>query len=1352
MSSSQSNKSALLAQWRSRKEGLAKPTIGRKPAGIEVSPTSGQLRLWLLQQLYPGNPFYQYGHLYRINGPLDVKLLEKSWSVLLERHEILGVDFKVAEQEENSQELETTRIIQRDHRDFSWQLARFDLRDTPPTQREEQALAKAQTFAKLPYNLEEAPLWRIGLLQLDSAEFWLVFSIHHIIGDRASLLVLNEELFTIYGDLAAGKDPSLPEPSLQFQDYAHWKNQQSTPEDHRAYWLQQLAGELPVLEPPSDFQRPRRPSFRGQTITQRLSTEVSQAVKKLAREYATTNYVVLLAAFKAFLFRYTGEGDLLVGSPFSNRDRRELEKLIGFFNETLVLRTNVNGEESFHRLVQSVKATTEAALARKHVPFDDLVRELGADRRNGVNPIFQAMFVYNTATESSRQVADLRIADEPIDLGVAKFDLTLFATDRGQHIELGLEYTSDLYKQVSAQAMLHHFKVYVEEIAKAPKEKIGFLPMLDEEDYQRILKDWNDTDTPLPTANSIHELILQRTDEELDHPAVSDINQTISYAELFSQSVAIANGLVANGVEPGQFVGLYVERSVDMIVGILGILRAGGAYLPLDPAYPQQRINFLIEDADIKVLLAQEKLVPSLEERDNLTILGLTTLLTEGPHPANFAVSSPNDWAYMIYTSGSTGQPKGVAVTHNNLLASTAARFSFFAHQPAAFLLLSSFSFDSSVAGIFWTLTSGGTLVVPPLRIEQDMAELTRWISRHKISHTLLLPSLYRILLEQASVTELSTLKTVMVAGEACAPAVISTHFQRLPGVELVNEYGPTESTVWSTAHHFKPEDAFGTVPIGGPIPYAKNYVLDANQQPVPPMVVGELYIGGPGVTKGYHKRPALTAERFFSSPFVDGQTLYRTGDRVRYRHDGKIDFLGRMDRQVKIRGHRIEPEEIKKVIDRLPEVADSLVRVAGNDNLVQLIAYIIPFPEVHLPDVRAILQRQLPEYMVPAAFVPLKEWPKLPNGKIDLHQLPVPDGEAFGVEADFEEPATATEKQLVDIWEQVLKVQPIGRRTNFFSIGGDSIRSIQVIGAARKAGLEIAPQLLFEYQTIAELGAALDNVHDSVDNKTNGEATVARSSLVALKKSGHREPLFCIHSGGAHVFFYRPLAERLSSDRPLYALQPAGLDGKEEHHPSIAAMATAYLAEVRRVQPTGPYHLLGTCFSNEVGLEMANQLYAAGEKIAVLIFVDSAPAYLLGANERGGKQTTRRFLAMLQQGDWKGIRRKLRNRWIRTRQKAMAPLENEEQRNLRTTINNLNQLYHHYTWHPFPGKVTFIRSTEFAERADKKYQLEQWDKLAGGGLDVHITQGHHLTLFAEPEVDGLAKLVNDCLEKSHTG
>lgn len=1326
------NTSALEA-WLKRK--AVSQTEKQIPVQDESTPTVlsySQKRLWLLQQVFPENPFYQYGHIYRFQGPLEVELLQKAFAPITRKYSILRTTFK--DTPDGPRQVAGT--------DQSLQIELQDLSQLPTDQQEAAAEKIIWREVRQTFDLSKGPLIRMKMLKFSETSFWLVMVMHHIVIDRWSLDLINQEVSQQYLALKNGSAIELDPLPFQYSDYARWQQSLPLVQKDLDYWLNKLSGELASFALPTDFTRPTTPSFQGAMLKMELTTELSERIRALSKKHHTTIYVVLLAAFKALLHRYSDQTDILVGSPFSNRDKLSLEKQAGLFNETLTLRTEVSEAQSFQELIEAVKTTTLEGLAHKNVPFDTLVQKLNPERLGNYNPLFQVMFSYKTMVPPPDFGEDIQVEEDTLDLGVAKFDLTLYGLDLQDHLLIDLVYATDLYRESTAQGILDHLRQLLEVVTQTPTIKLGDIPLLTETEFQQQIVRWNDTARPLSKGNSIHELIEQQAHLYPDKTSVVFQDQSLTYAELNEKAENLASHLLARGVQVNTPVGLYCERSVDMVVGILGILKAGAAYLPLDPEYPAERISFMLQDSGAKLLVGQRHLLQQLLNQENLKVIPLQEASQRKKEDAPPRPQVKREHlAYIIYTSGSTGLPKGVPISHGNLIHSTTARFDFYEEDPTAFLLLSSFSFDSSVAGIFWSLCSGGKLILPPKRIEQDMDALSRVIHQHQVSHTLMLPSLYGLLLAHSQKETLQSLQVVMVAGEACAPSLVQQHFRTLPNTKLYNEYGPTEASVWCIAHRIQEKDANG-VPIGKPIPNTQAYILNRRLQPVPVGVPGELYIAGSGLAKGYLNRPELNAERFIPHPFSDlpQEKMYKTGDLARFAPDGTIEFLGRADHQIKIRGHRVEPDEIAAILKghQLVEEAIVIVRQNENEGVSQnsLIAYVSGQDLSETGKLRDFLRTKLPDYMVPAAIIPLPEFPRLPNGKINRKTLPAPAATHFTRTTEFVAPSSELECQLAEVWQEVLQQDRISVHANFFDIGGDSILSIQIVAKARQAGIQLAANQLFEHQTISTLARSMEA---SDPNR--------QSSLVPLNARGHKPPLFCIHSGGAHVFFYQSLARHLEDDQPVYGLQPKGLAEVKNYHSSIEEMAAHYIEEIKKVQASGPYQILGTCFSNAVALEMGNQLRAAGEMVDRLFIIDSGPVHLFGDTANGKKATLRRFWDMLKRGDLHRIKSKIISRLTTENKQQQRFEEINPEEDFKEMIESMNAAYTHYNWTPYPGEIHFIRSSEFHKRPDKKYHLQQWNKLAAGGLEVHVVPGHHLTLFKEPEVQGLAEKITDCLE-----
>lgn len=1058
-----SKKRSLLTQWKNRKKKEAPPSkLVQLPKGSPAPLSLGQQRLWFLQQLHPHNPFYNYADIYKFSGALNIEALFKSFQLIAKKHAILRTTF-IVEEKDPIQKIKEEAQIETQH---------ISLTDALLETRETTAHQLAIEAARKPFDLENGPLTRITLLQLEDEKYWLILSMHHIITDKWSMRILRDELASIYTKLIHNQSPNLQTLQIQYADFSYWQNQQTIDDNALNYWKQKLSGDLPLLNLPTDKTRPTVPTYKGAYYEKRLNPIVSAQLKRLAKEANTTLFVLLLSAYKVLLYRYTNQEDLLVGTPVTNRDQTAFEELIGFFNDTVVLRSNLSSNLTFMELLEQVKKTTLEAFSNKNVPFETLVKELKPQRQMSVSPIFQTMFLFHNVPTTPSLGEGIHVEHTPFDFGVSKFDLTLYFSEDQEQLTATFEYATDLFEAATIERMQLHFETLIQRIIKNPAQAISTVSILPASERQLTISEWNNTEKLTSEAQTIHQLFEEQVEQNPQRTAVVFKDQSLNYKELNDRATALAYQLVESGLKPGTIVGLYTERSLEMAIGILGILKAGGAYLPLDPHYPLERIKFMIEDAELSMVLVQEASTGAIEFSAVQTINISDNSRTISNQIA-LPVISEKSTAYVIYTSGSTGKPKGVVVSHANLIHSTSTRFHYYPNTPNVFLLLSSFSFDSSIVGIFWTLCSGGTLVLPKRRIEQDLVELSDLIEKNQVTHTLLLPSLYALLLQNSALQKLKSLDTVIVAGEACPSTLCNLHFASFlqKDVRLYNEYGPTEASVWCTVHQLLPEDAQAAISIGRPIHNTQIYILDQLLQPVPIGVAGELYIGGAGITQGYLNRPELTSARFVPNPFSNKPKgrLYRTGDLASYRTDGCIDFLGRVDHQVKIRGYRIELEEIRAVLSQQEEVQEAIVLIVQKENKRPLlVAYIQG--TIQVESLKAFAKKRLPDYMIPSSFIVLSEFPRLPNGKINQNALKEIQSESAIENTSYVAPNSEIEKKLATIWEEVLDIQPVGITENFFDIGGDSILSIQIIAKARQEGIILSANQLFEYQTIGEL------------------------------------------------------------------------------------------------------------------------------------------------------------------------------------------------------------------------------------------------------------------------------------------
>jgi amino acid adenylation domain-containing protein len=968
-----------------------------------------------------------------------------------------------------------------------------DLQGLPEAERQVEALRLVDQDIRRPFDLAQDPLFRVTLVRLTGVEHLLLLNMHHIITDEWSLGVLFWELGELYEAYSGGKESPLPELPIQYADYAVWQHERlrgEVFEEQLAYWKDRLADPPPPLTLPTD--RPRSPvqTFRGAMESIRVSDSLTEKLKELSQQEGATLFMTLLAAFEVLLYRYTGQTDIVVGTPVANRNRSELEALIGFFVNTLVLRVNWNsphapsGKPSFREVLGQVREVALGAFAHQDVPFERLVEKLQPERDLSRSPLFQVMFVLQNTPTETLELPGLAMTPLEVDGGTAQFDLTLSVTETDKGLTGSLEYSTDLFESATIERMIGHFHNLLEGIISNPEQYICDLPLLTEAEQRQLLK-WNDTRKAYPTDKCIHEMFETQAKRAPDTVAMVFENEHLTYREMDRRANQLARHLQELGVRAETSVGIYVERSFDTVMGILGILKAGGAYVPIDPVYPMERVAYMLADTQSPVLLTQERLAGQLSGYDGQVICLDTDrerISREREDPPTVKVTGDN-LAYIIYTSGSTGKPKGTPVTHYNvtrLFEATGDWFHF--NECDVWTLFHTCAFDFSVWELWGALLYGGRLVVIPFLMSRSPEAFYNLLHRERVTVLNQTPSAFRQLIwaEESLGIKALALRLVIFGGEALEINSLRPwyehHGDEFP--QLVNMYGITETTVHVTYRPLTMADVntlSGSV-IGRPIPDLQTYVLDDRLQPVPIGVSGEILVGGAGLSRGYLNHPGLTAERFIPDPFGNepGARLYRSGDLGRYLPNGDIEYLGRIDHQVKVRGFRIEMGEIEAALAQHPTVRETvaLVRedVSGNKRLV---AYVVGKDghKVAAGDLRRFLRDKLPEYMVPAVFVTLGEMPLTPNGKVDRRALPAPDGERPELGMAFVAPRTPVEKMLASIWAEVLELDQVGIHEDFFELGGHSLLAIRVISRIRETfHTELPLRDFFERYTVADL------------------------------------------------------------------------------------------------------------------------------------------------------------------------------------------------------------------------------------------------------------------------------------------
>ncbi|MBW4632891.1 MAG: amino acid adenylation domain-containing protein [Iphinoe sp. HA4291-MV1] len=1108
-------KQALLQQRLMKKSTpvAKKQRIPRRETSAPSPLSFSQQRLWFLDQFESNRPFHTFTAV-RLIGILNLRALQQTLNAIVTRHEALRTTF-VSVDGSPVQMIAERRLVE---------LSVIDLSEWSNTNSEAEVQQILKKEIQRPFNLSSDLMLRATLLRLGEEEYVLLLVMHHISSDGWSLGILYRELAGFYEAFSTGSPLPFPELPIQYADFAAWQREWLSGEVLQTqldYWKQHLAGAPPLLELPTDRPRPAVQTFQGSTQYFQLNQEVTQKLKTLSQQSGVTLFMTLLAAFSTLLSRYSTQEDIVIGSAIANRNRSEIESLIGFFANTLVLRTDLSGNPSFNELLQRVREITLAAYDHQDLPFEKLVEELQPERTLSHAPLFQVMFVLQNALEGKLEMPGLTITPLELEEVTANFDLTLSMEETQAGLSGELVYNSDLFDATTIARMIAHFQTLLEGIIANQEQSVAQLPLLSTNEQHQLLFEWNNTQIEYPTDKCIHQLFEQQVERTPDAVAVVFENQQLTYQQLNARANQLAHYLQTLGVGPEILIGICVERSLEMIVGLLGILKAGGAYVPLDPAYPQERLSFMLSDSQVKVLLTQQKLAANLPEHTAPVVCldadwGVICGQTQD-NPSTGVQAS--NLAYVIYTSGSTGKPKGVLVAHQGLCNLALEQIRIFDVQSHSRVLqFASFSFDASISEVVMTLCAGARLCLGTRESLLPGPALIELMHNGGITHATLPPSA----LAAMPTVELPDWQTIIVAGEACPPNLVA---QWSGNRRFFNGYGPTESTVCATTALCT--DAKGVPPIGRPIANTQVYILDRHLQPVPIGVPGELYIGGAGLARGYLNRPELTLEKFIPNPFENSKSpyaqsagsanaqacpmgkigvssgdaqgtegtsaptslkiqnskvslLYKTGDLVRYLADGNIEFLGRIDQQVKIRGFRIELGEIEALLSQHPSVQEA-VAIAREDQPgnKRLVAYIVSnLNPPSTSELHGLLKQKLPDYMVPSAFVMLSSLPLTPNGKIDRKALPAPNIE-LSLKDNFVAPRNPTEEVLANLWTELLGVK-VGIHDNFFELGGHSLLATQVISRLREAfSVELPIRCLFELPTVIELAKVIQQMKD---------------------------------------------------------------------------------------------------------------------------------------------------------------------------------------------------------------------------------------------------------------------------------
>jgi amino acid adenylation domain-containing protein len=1327
------DKSTLRKQAKAIEDSGQDVALGLKPAAkADDYPLSfSQERLYFLQQLYPDSSAYNMVTALKITGPLEVDCLQACLDRIISRHSVLTTIFLLKNARPRQKILDVSQL----------QIERLDWSDDESQTQQiklEQLLAQETNHV---FQLDCLPLIRIQMVKMGPQDHVLIINNHHIMSDGWSQGVFMKEWLSLYQAATLDMQAELSALSVQYVDYAVWQRQlldSERLEQLLSYWRIMLADMPPALNLQTDFARPAVQTFSAQSEAFSLDAELTLALNQLAEQQHCSIFVLLLAGFNLFLARYSGQYDFAVGTPVANRSHQETENLIGFFVNTLVLRNRIEGDPLWLDFLAQVKETVIDAFAHQELPFEKLVEALQPERDLSNTPFFQVMFLFHNATSQMPRLTGLEIEPLPLDSKEVKFDLTLAMHELNGQLVGTFEYNADLFKAERIQIMCRGFAHLLKQLVFRSEKRIGDFSIVDDALYRQVVVDWNRNSAPIPAQSGIYDLFAQRAGSAAEKIAVAQGETQLTYRELSDQVDRLASVLAARGAGPEVLIGVCLKRTPCLIVAMLAILKSGSAYVPLDPDYPSARLEHTLQDANVLLLLTESDLAAA-----HAGLAAVPKILLDQPWleagAQIFKPQSPSNLAYVLYTSGSTGKPKGVAITHSNAVAMISwAQNIYQPEQLRRMLVGTSICFDLSVFEIFLTLASGGTLVL--LRNVLELAEQPDCAP--SLINTV--PSAAEELLRVNAIPE--SVKTVNLAGEPLSAELVNKLYAKAHIEKVYDLYGPSEDTTYST---YCLRQANAQPSIGRPISNSSAYVLDAYLQPLPPGVPGELYLGGMGLARGYHGRPALTAEKFVPNPFSRnaGERLYRTGDLVSYNANGELTYLGRLDHQVKVRGYRIELGEVEAVLKSVVGVDDCVVLTVGEAAASdrKLVAYVSASSKRSYTDLEANLMQsakeQLPRFMVPSAIVILERLPLTANGKLDRKALPNP--ELNTVKATQVLPVGFVQQTLAGIWREILALdQAVSVDDDFFELGGHSLLVLDLMTQIKVAlGKTLPLAAIFQAPTISALSQLIDKDHQEAE----------WTPLVSLKTKGDAPPLFCFHPVGGHVICYNELAKALPEDQPVYGLRAPGMESEQAIMTELPEMAAYYLGFIKTIQKQGGYRLLGYSFGGLLAYEIARQLEAMGDTVDFVGLLDTAHPELTaqGAAKTDdaellvslfpGLGYTAELLRALPKSE------QLTQVFGQAKQAGLVPraMDDEAIERYFNVCSSILQM----TYQPeqINAPITLIRAQEGSQRITTDDYLA-WQQVPGLNMTLHWLSGQHENMMEQPHAGKIAQVIEDVL------
>ncbi|AKT41222.1 non-ribosomal peptide synthetase [Chondromyces crocatus] len=1306
-----------------------------------------QQRFWFLDRLGSGAAYNMPGRL-KLEGPLDTGALERAIQEIVVRHESLRTTFQMTEGE----------LHQVIHTGVRAPFSVVDLQALPASEQGEEASRRMREEAHRPFDLSRDVMLRVVLLRLAAEEHMLLFTVHHIVSDAWSMTILTRELSAIYTAFVAGEPSPLPPLPLQYGDFAAWQRGLDV---GRAldFWKRALQKPLPLLELPFDAQPPTAQDHRGGQVTGRVAREVTDALRALAREEGCTPFMVTLAAFKLLLHRLTGQEDLILGTPSIGRNQPETEGMIGLFLNVLALRTDLSGNPTFRELLRRVRKGTLDAFAHQEAPFEKVVEAIQPDRRPGRDPVFEVMLNYVNTPAAAVASSQLRISAPVNTEPDALRALTLYVSEAEDALDLELVYQRALFGAGRMEALLDAFVGLFAQVVASPDQVLGAYSLVTEAS-RRLLPDLR-TVLDVPSHAPITERLREWAERTPEHTAVEWAGRGYSYAELWRSVEGIARGLLAQGLRKGDVVAVHGSRSFGTVASLFGVLLCGGVLLPLADNLPRLRREAMLRVGEAKFVLevvdadgeAGGERAPAEGRRVFEVDAQSGRLEVALAEAHSFPELREEDPAYIMFTSGTTGEPKGILGVHRGLAHFLAWQRTTFEIGPSERCAnYAGLSFDLTLRDVFLAPTSGATLCLPPRGLELEGAGFLAWLARERITLAHPVPSLALAWLQHAPEGyTCPSLRWTLFLGEPLTDTLVTAWRKVFPATVVANFYGPSETTMAKCFYVVPEPPNHGIQPIGSPLPQTQAFVLRPDGKLCGIGEPGEIVLRTPFRTLGY-VNPGPDDRRFVPNPEREDprDLLYRTGDRARYRPDGTIDILGRVDNEVKINGVRVQPEEIKALLDRHPHVRGSVVVVSARQGEKRLVAYVVLHQGASLDtkELRHYLAQRLPAALVPSAFVSLDAIPVTPNGKVDVRVLPAPVSETV---EGFSVPRNEIERRMVQLWQELLDRHAVGIHDNFFEIGGHSLVAVHLMARIHQVfGQHLPLSALFAHPTIETLASSLE---------VEGAQEQA-SPLVPIQPKGARAPFFCAPGLGGNVLYLHHLARALGPDQPFYGLQAVGMDGRATPHTTVEAMAAAYIQRVKQVQPEGPYHLGGHSFGGQVAFEMAQQLRRAGDDVGLLAIFDSGPP--CATDEE--KPTTDQAGALSEMAAILGF---MAGREMRLDPEALRPLSAEERlvrfkqmmeaakllpanTDLQQVRGWLSVFESNYRMTYAPSDVRAVRTVYFCAREQAPEVREQ--RLAGWkrhtSMEVVDLDGSHQSILSEPRVRTLAERLTDLLQR----